>query len=192
MSGRRLRRAVLASLLPLAAAGAACSGRSGEGGDGSPASTERSGPGAPDPPPAPPAGTGVVVLGDPETFEVTSCRLGPDEEEPAGARTLLAASGTGTTASGIGFSLDVRRFVTGTDVQTFTDTITYRDSARILQAQRVEVVGQVTDLRDARAASSLIRPRDDGLSASGIAGPPGASPGDLEGSVGMALNLTCP
>lgn len=191
----RLRRRVVATAPVLLLAAAACSG-DGDAGSlsgtdgGVPATGERSEVRAPEAPAPPSAGTGVLVLGEQRTFEVTSCRLEPDEREPAGARTLLAASGAGTAASGE-FTVEVRRFVTGTDVVTYTDTITYEDGARILQAQRVEVAGQVTDLRAPEAASPLIRPRDDGLSVSGIAGPPGGSPEQAEGNVGIALNLTC-
>jgi hypothetical protein len=146
---------------------------------------------APAPPPRSPAGTGVVVVGGTSSiFEVTSCRLEPDPSEPEGARTLVALAGSGETARGDAFSVEVQRFATGTDVQTFTDTAVYTDTARILQAQRIEVGGQVTDLRDPDATSALIRVRGDGLSLSGLASGPGEDAED-GGLIGLALDATC-
>ena len=68
----------------------------------------------------------------------------------------------------------MQRFAADSTVaETFTDTITYSDTARILQVQRSEVGGEVSDLRDPDARSTLLRVRPDGLSAAGLAGPPG-------------------
>lgn len=144
----------------------------------------------PVPAPAPP-GTGVVVAGGTaSSFAVTGCRLTADPAEPPGAQTLVLIAGAGTTGAGVAFEVEIKRFATGTDVQTYTDTITYTDVARILQAQRIEVAGQVTDLRDPDAVVSMIRPRADGVSASGLAGPPGEGAG-AEGTVGFAIDATC-
>jgi len=123
---------------------------------------------------------------------VTSCRLEPDPAEPEGARALLVAAGSGRTASGVPFTVEVQRFATNiNDVVTFTDTIAYTDAARILQAQRIEVSGQVTDLRDPGATSALLRTRADGVSATGLASAPGDDADD-GGLVALALDLTCP
>ena len=103
---------------------------------------------------------------------------------------MVELTGTGTTASGAAFTVAVQRFATGTDVVTFTDTVTYSDSARILQAQRIEVNGQVSDLRDPKAASPLLRTRSRGVAAVGLAGAPGDGPDD-EGIIGLALDATC-
>lgn len=143
-------------------------------------------------PPESPAGTGVIVVGGTSsTFAVSTCRLEPDGSEPPGAQTLVAVDGAGTTGAGVPFTIELQRFATGTDVITFTDTVTYTDSGRILQAQRIEVAGQVTDLRDPDATSALVRVRADGVTAAGLAGPPGAVAGD-EGITGIALDATCP
>ena len=76
--------------------------------------------------------------------------------------------------------------------ETFTDLITYTDTARILQVQRSEVGGEVTDLRDPgrprHAAAGAARRRS---SATGIAGPPGTSAPEGPGLVGLALDATC-
>lgn len=151
-------------------------------------------PTAPTIPPAPPAsaaGTGVVVIGGTtSSFAVTACRLEPDPAEPEGARALVSMQGAGTTGAGVEFTVEAQRFATGADVVTYTDTVTYTDAARIIQAQRIEVGGQVTDLRDPRASTSLLRTRAAGLTAAGLAGAPGDGPED-QGIVGLALDATC-
>ncbi len=89
------------------------------------------------------------------------------------------------------FTIEVQRFAADSGAaETFTDAVTYSDTARILQAQRFEVNGEVNDLRDPSARSVLLRVRADGIAASGLAGPPGAETGD-EGLVGLALDATC-
>lgn len=183
-----------ASLRPLACAAvaaiavASCSGDGG-GDDGADLGTTSSigAPSAPQVPPASPAGTGVVVIGERGTgssFSVTECAL----EAEAGQ--LLHAKGAGTTGSGVPFEIEVLRTNTSGAAETFTDLITYADTARILQVQRFETAGEVSDLRDPDARGTLLRTREGGLSAVGIAGPPGT---DVEGPglVGFALDLTC-
>ena len=142
--------------------------------------------------PAPsPIGTGVVVIGgSSSSFAVTGCRLAADPAELEGAQTLVLLTGSGSTAGGVAFDLEIKRFATGTDVRTFTDTVAYTDTARILQAQRIEVNGQVQDLRDPDASTSMVRIREGGLSAGGLAGPPGSAAG-AEGTVGFAIDATC-
>lgn len=190
---RRWRRLVGPLLALFALAGlAACSGGDGDDDGATLGSTEAPSPPAiPDVPDPSPAGTGVVVVGGTSSsFAVTSCQLEPDPAAPAAARAMVTIAGAGTTASGVAFTIEVQRFATGTDVVTFTDTVTYADSGRILQAQRIEVNGEVTDLRDQGAASALLRTRAGGVSAAGLAGPPGGSASD-EGLVGLALDATC-
>lgn len=171
-----------------------CSSSDGSG--GSPGGTGDPSPAAsgsriPSVPPASPAGRGAVVVGGTtSSFAVTACRLEPDPAEPEGARSLLELDGAGTTSSGVPFTVKVQRFATGTAVVTYTDTVTYSDAARILQAQRIEVGGQVTDLRDPDASSALLRLREGGLSAAGLAGGPGDGPDD-EGIIGIALDASC-
>lgn len=144
------------------------------------------------PPPAPsPEGTGVVVIGgSSSSFAVTGCRLVADPAEPEGAQALVLMTGSGSTAGGVAFDVEVKRFSTGIAVKTYTDTVSYTDTARILQAQRIEVNGQVRDLRDPDASTSMIRTREAGLSASGLAGAPG-SDADADGTVGFAIDATC-
>lgn len=148
-------------------------------------------PSIPDLPARAPAGSGSLVVGGTTgSFTVTSCRLEPDPADPVSARVVVAVAGVGTTASGVAFTIEVQRFATGDDVVTFTDTVTYADTARILQAQRIEVRGQVTDLRDAKATASLVRTRKDGVTASGLASAPGDGADD-GGLMGLALDATC-
>lgn len=175
---------------------AGCS--SGSGGDGDAPSATGGGTtstmGRPEVPalPAPSRpGTGVVIVGgSTSSFAVTTCRLEPDPAETAGARALVKLAGAGTTGSGVAFTVELQRFATGSSVVTYTDTVTYTDAGRILQIQRVEVNGQVTDLRDPKASSALVRTRASGVTASGLASAPGGGQGD-GGIIGVALDATC-
>jgi hypothetical protein len=180
---------VLAALVLVAA----CSG-GGDGDDDDGASlgvtSEPTEVTAPPIPSASPPGTGVVVVGGgTSSFAVTECQLEPGTA--ADAAFLVRVTGEGTTGSGVPFHVEVQRFATGDAVETFTDTITYTDTARILQVQRFEVAGEVSDLRDPDARGTLLRVRPDGLSAAGVAGPPGAVAGEDEGLVGLSLDATC-
>lgn len=160
-----------------------------EKGGGAASTIERSA--IPDVPGESPAGTGVIVVGGiTSSFAVTACRLEPDPAAPAGARALVTLTGAGTTGSGVAFTVELQRFATGTGVVTYTDTVTYADSGRILQAQRIEVNGQVTDLRDPKAATPLVRTRAGGVTASGMASGPGDGPDD-GGLIGLALDASC-
>lgn len=172
---------------------AACSGGGSSDDDGATlgSTAELTAPSVPDVPAPSAAGTGAVVVGGTtSSFAVTACSLEPDPVAPVGARAIVELAGSGTTGSGVPFTIELQRFATGTDVVTYTDTITYADSGRILQAQRIEVNGLVTDLRDEDATTPLLRTRVDGVSAVGLAGPPGTVAGG-EGIVGFALDATC-
>lgn len=143
---------------------------------------------APDLPAEAPPGTGVVVVGGSvSSFAVTSCELSPGVDD---ASVLLLVLGEGTTGSGIPFRVEVQRRSTSTAVETYTDTVTYTDTARILQLQRLEVAGEVSDLRDADARGTLLRVRPTGVATRGLAGPPGSEVGD-DGIVGLAIDATC-
>lgn len=145
---------------------------------------------APALPVTPPARTGTVVVGRTTSqFSVTECVLEPTDGD---ATTLLTVTGAGTTANGVPFQIEVKRFATDSAVaETFTDTISYSDTARILQLQRFEVDGLVSDLRDEDARSTLLRVRPDGVAATGLAGPPGSGGDVTEGIVGFAVVATC-
>jgi hypothetical protein len=145
---------------------------------------------APDVPSESPSGTGVVVVGrGTSSFAVTGCQL-ESEAATDGTTTLVLVTGEGTTAGGIPFEVQVQRTSTSTAVETFTDTVTYTDTARILQVQRFEVGGEISDLRQPDTRSTLLRVRPGGVSASGLAGPPGSEAGD-DGIVGLAIDATC-
>jgi hypothetical protein len=144
-------------------------------------------------PPAPEtsaAGTGVVVIGGlTNPFSVTECVLEPAADDPT---TLVLVTGAGTTVAGVPFQVQLQRVAAETGAaETFTDLITYTDTARILQLQRSEVDGEVNDIREPDARGSLLRVRDGGVSAVGIGGPPGAGGEDTEGLVGMAVDASC-
>ena len=181
-----LRGASLVVLVVLAA----CSG-GGDDDDGAGLGTTSSiaPPVAPDVPAASPAGTGVVDIGGINaSFQVTGCQLKPASTD---ATEFLHVTGNGTRGNGVPFSVDVVRSSSDEADETFTDLITYTDSARILQVQRTEVGGEVSDLRDPGARSALLRVRPDGVAATGIAGPPGTSAPAGPGLVGLALDATC-
>ena len=187
-------RARISAVVVLAALLSGCSGGSGGGRDDDGASLGDTV--APTPVTAPeipapsPAGTGVVVVGATiGSFAVTECQLVATREAPA-STTILLVKGEGTTGSGVPFEVEVQRTATSGAVQTYTDTVTYSDTARILQLQRLEVNGEVTDLRDPSARGTLLRVRPDGVSTRGLVGPPGSEVGD-EGIVGFAIDATC-
>jgi hypothetical protein len=180
-------------LLAALAALAACSGGGSDGDDDGASLGDTAPPTkvtAPAPPATSAAGTGTVVVGRTTSpFSVTECHLEPSEDD---ATTLLTVTGAGTTANGVPFQIEVKRFATDSEVaETFTDTISYSDTARILQVQRFEVDGEVSDLRDPDARGTLLRVRPDGLSAAGLAGPPGSGGDVTEGIVGFAVDATC-
>ena len=170
----------------------ACSGDDGGGDDGAGLGTTSSiaPPVAPSVPEPSPAGTGVLLIGElTASFQVTACDL---EVAPAGSTgELLRLEGSGSRANGIPFSVEVVRSASAEAEEAFTDLITYVDTARILQVQRSEIGGEVTDLRDPDARGTLLRVRPDGLSATGIGGPPGTSAPEGPGLVGVALDATC-
>jgi len=135
-------------------------------------------------------GTGVVSLnGVSSSFAVDACQL-ETTTDPSGLETLVLVTGRGTTAGGVPFDVEVRRFASGTDEVTTTDAVSYADAARIYRAQRYEVNGALDDLLAPDARSSMIRTREGGVAAQGIAGPPGAEPGD-DGIIGIAVDATC-
>jgi hypothetical protein len=183
----------LALLLAIALLGG-CSGGDGGDDDDDGASLGDTAPPtevtAPAPLPPSAAGTGTVVVGGSTSeLSVTTCDLEPADDDPS---VLLSVTGAGTTANGVPFQVEVNRFAVDSAVaETFTDTITYSDTARILQMQRSERDGEVTDLRDPAARATLLRVRPDGVSATGLAGPPGTGGDFTEGIVGFAFDATC-
>jgi len=181
----------LALLLP-AVLVASCSSGDDDGGEGGPeigSTSSIAPPVTPELPAESPPGTGVVVIGGTTaTFAVTACELEPGEAEGATAP-LVLVTGQGTRGNGVAFTVEVAR--TSTEDETFSDLITYVDTARILQVQRSELAGEVSDLRDPAARSTLLRLRPGGLSATGIAGPPGTRAPQGPGLVGLSLDASC-
>jgi hypothetical protein len=142
--------------------------------------------------PESPVGTGAIAIGgEVRTFEVTSCALQPNLEEPEAARTLLKLAGEGE-ARGAAFSVEVLRFLTGARgaIPTFTDTVDYRDNARVFRAQRIEVDGAITDPLDPAADAPMVQSQGSRVTALGVFGPLGASSG--EDRVAFRLDATCP
>ena len=183
-------RIVLALLVLVAACSGGDDGDGGDDGASLGVTSEPTEVTAPDVPAASPAGTGVVVVGGTtSSFAVTECRLEPDAAA-TGPSVLLTVTGEGTTGGGVPFQVALQRGATDAAIETFTDTVSYRDTARILEIQRFEVAGEVTDLRDPSARGTLLRIRPDGVSAAGLAGLPGGTAED-EGTVGLAIDATC-
>ena len=144
----------------------------------------------------PDPGSGVLVLGRAEavTLEVTACSIdpaaAPDGQVPA---ELLSLTASGTTADGVAVTLDVSRFRSLGASPTVTDTVTVVEGDpgqpdRALVAQRFEVAGQVTDLRDVDADDPLLRITGSSVEGGGVFAPPGETTGSVEGR----LRVVCP
>jgi len=184
----RLRHVV--PLLAVVVAAACTGDDAADGGAGLGTTSSIAPPAAPAVPDESPAGTGVVLIGElAASFEVTACDLSAEDGGDTGQ--LLRITGSGSRGNGVPFTVEVVRSATDEAAEAFTDLITYADTARILQVQRSELGGVVTDLRDPDARGTLLRVRPDGLSATGIAGPPGTSAPKGPGLVGLALDATC-
>ncbi len=146
-------------------------------------------------------GTAFVFLPDESgiltqlRLDVDTCVIDPDAqadgEVPA---ELLAASASGTTEGGTGVDVDVRRFRSVGASPTITDTVTivFGDPDapdRALVAQRFEVDGLVSDLRDPAADDPLLVVGPSGFEGRGLFGPPGGgidAPELVEGAVRVA------
>lgn len=123
-----------------------------------------------------PDGTGgstQIALG--VTMCVNTPDAEPDGEVPA---ELLAITATGRDAAGAEVHLDVRRFRSQGASPTITDTVTvaFGDPEapdRVLVAQRFEVDGLVSDLRDPDADAPLLVVGPGGFEGRGLFGPPG-------------------
>ena len=195
-------RMVLAVALALLTAG--CTGGSGDtdtdsDADDSPATT------AAEPEPAavadldPPAdGRARLVIGSSLdlTLVVERCHRDlaaePDGEVPSEQVTVVAR---GTGPDGEPVMVDVRRFRSQGASPTITDTVRVVEGPedaprRVLEAQRFEVDGLVTDPRDPAADDPLLRVTDREVHASGVFAPPGAFADD-GGLVAGELAISC-
>ncbi|WP_436793593.1 hypothetical protein [Actinospongicola halichondriae] len=141
----------------------------------------------------PDASGGVDQIG----LDVVSCANTPDAdadgEVPA---ELLGVTATGIDADGTEVGLDVRRFRSQGASPTITDTITivFGDPEapdRVLVAQRFEVDGLVSDLRDPTADDPLLVVGPGGFEGRGLFGPPGGGVDAPELVEGVA-RATCP
>lgn len=147
-------------------------------------------------PPAP--GRARLVLGgsvDAE-LDLTRCEIddaaAPEGDEPV---RQVAAEATGQRADGRALLLEVSRFVAPGDATTITDTVTVTEGpadrpARVLQAQRFEVDGLVSDGREPGATSPLLQVGDATVEGSARFAPPGNFADD-GGLVEGAVALTC-
>ena len=141
----------------------------------------------------------LVFLADVEgmiDLEITTCTIDldaePDGQVPA---ELLGVSAIGETDDGTTVNLDVRRFRSVGASPTITDTVTivFGDPdapERALVAQRFEVDGLVSDIRDPDARSPLLVVGPGGFEGRGLFAAPGA---DVEdgGAVEGVVRGTC-
>ena len=116
----------------------------------------------------------------------------PDGEVPSEQVTVVAR---GTGPGGEPVMVDVRRFRSQGASPTITDTVRFVEGPedaprRVLEAQRFEVDGLVTDPRDPDADDPLLRVTDREVRASGVFAPPGAFADD-GGLVAGVLAITC-
>lgn len=129
-------------------------------------------------------------------LEITECSIDleaePDGQMPA---ELLGVSATGETDDGTTVALDVRRFRSEGASPTITDTVTLafgdpEAPERVLVAQRFEVDGLVSDIRDPDADSPLLVVGPGGFEGRGLFAAPGA---DVEdgGAVEGVVRGTC-
>jgi hypothetical protein len=135
------------------------------------ATTERTA--APLPESAPGAGAialGAIVF----EFRVVRCEPEPAADAAAKARRLFSLEGEGKGREDVPFTITITRYESEAAEKTFSDNITYRDNARIFQAQRIEVGGVVNDPRDPDATTPLLS--IDGTHVTGAG--PFAAPGD--------------
>ncbi len=129
-------------------------------------------------------------------LEITSCVIDlaaePDGQVPA---ELLGVSAIGETEDGTTVNLDVRRFRSVGASPTITDTVTIafgdpETPERVLVAQRFEVDGLVSDIRDPDADAPLLVVGPGGFEGRGLFAAPGA---DVEdgGAVEGVVRGTC-
>lgn len=141
----------------------------------------------------------IVVLGTgiDEELAITQCTRGSlGALDGSGAtEVLLNLVARGTKGDDIPVTITVRRFAAPGEVLTITDTVTYAEGpddapTLVLQAQRFEVSGAVTDARDPAAVGALVSDDGDLVTVDGIFGPPGAFAGDA-GLVGGSIAARC-
>jgi hypothetical protein len=161
------------------AGSAACSG-SGDAGDGIPATTAAVAPDSVDP------GTAVLILSGAEHRFTVTCGVTTTTTAP-GVNTVFDLQGTGTE----GETLRALRQETQGATVTVTDTVTFIDGDRALEAQRAGFAGAYVDLRQDGVTAPLLTLDGDDVRVDGRFGPPGstaASPPVVEGQ----LVATCP
>ena len=197
--GRPMR---LAATIVLVLAVAACTGGGDDASEAGDTDTTVTG-GAPEPlavddVPVPAEGQARLALGGSLdlTLPVERCVLDlaaqPDGQIPSEQVTVVAR---GATPDGQPLMVDIRRFRSEGASPTITDTIRVVEGpedapVRVLEAQRFEVEGLVTDPRDPEADDPLLRVADRRIDARGVFAPPGSFADD-GGLVEGAVSVTC-
>lgn len=130
------------------------------------------------------------------TLPVEECVLDlgaqPDGQVPSQQVTVVAR---GESDDGRALTVDIRRFRSEGASPTITDTIRVvlgpEDAPeRVLEAQRFEVDGLVTDPRDPDADDPLLRVTDGRVDGAGVFAPPGSFADD-GGLVQGAVSVAC-
>ena len=185
---------------------AGCTAGSGNGSDGPASSTSTSPdvsfeapqPAVVDDLGAPEPGRARAVLGSVLDVELTveGCRIDlgamPDGQVPAERIRVQAA---GKRSDGTPVTLEVLRLASAGASPTITDTVRVTEGAsdapdRVLEAQRFEVGGLVTDPRDPEADEPLLVTSGPNVDASGVFAPPGAFAAD-GGLVAGLVSISC-
>jgi hypothetical protein len=146
----------------------------------------------------PAAGRARVVLGSALDVElaVQRCRVDlgalPEGEVPAERVSVVA---TGEATDGTSVTLELLRLASAGAAATITDTVRVTEGpadapTRVLEAQRFEVRGVVTDPRDPEASGPLLTASGPTVEASGVFAPPGAFAAD-GGLVAGLVAVTC-
>jgi hypothetical protein len=169
-------RALLVALIVVVGA---CSDDGGDGaGDGDNGDTASTTAGEVSVPESSPGRGAISLGGSIVELTVTKC------EAPTPGQLALTATGEGPGGDA---NVEVTRAESGGAETTFTDAITYTDGARVYQALRYEVAGEVNDPRDPTATTPMLQIDGARVTGRGVAGPPG----DAETRLDIALDVTC-
>jgi hypothetical protein len=184
------RAALVVAALALAGAAGACSDDGGGDGEGGASTTGAADGAAGSTLPESSPGRGAISLGGVVIeLTVTACAPAPGATTGTGAtEPIFDLTAEGEARDGVPATVRVQRYETEAEVKTFSDTVTYQDTARVYQAQRTDSGGTVIDLRDPDATTALLQIDGARVVARGVAGPPG----DDETRIDLLLDATCP
>ena len=146
--------------------------------------------------PAPGRARAVLGSGLDVELVVERCRVDlealPDGQVPA---ERISVRATGEAGDGVPVTLEALRLASAGASPTITDTVRVTEGpvdapTRVLEAQRFEVAGLVTDPRDPDASGPLLTTEGRAVEASGVFAPPGAFAAD-GGLVAGLVSISC-